>query len=498
MKNYFYKLNRKYISTFSNNVLSRFRKEDIKSDASFIKLILKEINNLFQHIGGRVSNKSDIPSSNDFPESSKFNNLIRGISYDLDKLYTSQKLIEDDLNNLVNFNASQRAKTYKNLVLSQQKVYSVYIKNKNDIRGEIIIPSDTPFNSPDAMSNESEGVKIERGVLTLDYKESISRDVDINGVRMFFSNSKPQSPVYPSTDNMGLGSHWKIPGKPTPHHIDNSNLSQEINYKKMLIDDPNNNYGIGFCEFEGVQTSLRYHPSVNIIKSKDRISDADGGRLHIQSVGAHTETVEENAIKEIIGQEDNKDSHLIYMDIPNSLQGEYIKMDSSPFIRLPGQIPQYKLIIPFTSSAPFTNTISLSLEPNALGFYPKINWKKSKVYSNSGGSYIPYDILEPTKVADKQEDGIYKIVIRNGFIKPSRMEIILEYGGNEVHWSHIGFMMSHWVYSMSNNYTLPVISEGSSNITLILNKSYDIYVDSEPNINKEKQRAINVLLARGK
>lgn len=497
MKNFFYKINRKYIEAFSNNVLSRFREEDIRSDVVFMRAVLTEVNHLFQRMGGRVSSKRDIPKAHEYPDATRYNRLLTGIATDIDKIYTAQKLIEDDVNNLINFNSTQRIRTFENLTTTQQEVYSTYIKNKGDIRGEIVVPAEDPFGSADNISPESEGIYIDesRGILTLDHTTKITKPVQLDGVRMFFAGAKPPEPVYPNGDQMGLGSHWKTPSSISAHHIDDQDQAASVNYKNMLVDDPNNNYGVGFCEFEGVQTTLAPQILTPSIRQSYRLSDTTEGQFYIRAMSSIGDSREVTAIKQAIGEESNKDPELIYVDIANSLQGKWVKWNWVPIFRFSGQTPQYKLVIPFTNDAPFTNQLTITVQPNALGNYPKLNWDMTRVYTNANGSDVAHNIIAPADPLRIPNNGEYVCNIRSGFIKPSRMEMIFEYGGDDIQWSQIGFAMGHWVYSTAKNYFLP--HGANEKITLILGKTYDVYVDAEPNQEKEKQRALNVLLARG-
>lgn len=466
MKNYFFKINRKYLENFSNSVIKRFKTEGISSDRTFLRSLFKELNRLFSYIGGRVSSKSDIPGRTDYPDSKQFNKLIEDIAIDLDKLYTAQKLIENDLNNLLNFNSSQRQRTYENLTSTQQKVYSIYIKNRKLVNGEVIIPSDNPFSSADNLSDDSSNVKIEetRRVLTLNYDTKVVKPIDIRNVKIFFSSDVlPNSfKIYPNNKILELGSHWKVSGIPLAHHVDLTDKSATDAYKYMMIDDPNSNTGIGWCEFESVRT---YIPD----------NEQESKLL---------------AIKKFIGKHFVKDEELLYVDIPNSLQGKYITSVS------PGQRNhKYKLTIPFTSSAPFTNEIMVSFESNSNGFLPKINWNQSKIYSNSNGTDVAYKFVKPA-TTNIPENGEYKCVIQNGFVKPSRMELILEYGVDSQQWVPFSWKMSHYIYNAVKNYVLPQSTFGD--VSLILKKTYDVFVDAEPNAELEKSRALNVLLLRSK
>jgi hypothetical protein len=492
MRNYFHKINQKYIEEFFRNISYSYKNLNIHTDSQFIKIILKNINSLFKLLGGQVSNKDLIPKTTDHPDSKKFNKLIKDINLDIQKIFTSQKLIENDVNNLLNFNSSQRVKTFENLTSTQQEVYSLYIKNKKYTGNELLIPSNNPFLSSDNMSSESTGVTIDqsRGVLTLQSQSSILKPIDINNVKIFFSTSIPEDSIYPNNISMGIGSHWSIPGRSSAHFIDN-NLTTLENYKKMMIDTPNENTGIGWCEFEAVRTKINISEKVWETLRSYRLTDLTNG-IYDAVYSDRFITPDEFAIKNYIGKLFNRDAESIYFDIPNSLQGNYISNNSvNNFTN-----SQYKLVVPFTSDAPITNEIFLDFEPDDLGFYPKIVWKESKVFTNQKGFDIAYLLSDPSESNNITNNGEYKLLIKNGFIKPSRIEIILEYGSDALHWIPIGFNISHYNYSNQQNYYLKDTNQ--NDILLILNKSYDIFVDSEADESNEKSRAINVLLSRRK
>lgn len=493
MKSYFHKINQKYIETFFTRINSVFNKSDVHTDSKFLKIILRSLNDLFKLIGGQVSNKDSIPETKDYPDSNKFNKLIDDINLDINKIFTSQKLVESDVTNLLNFNSSQRLKTFENLTSTQQEVYSLYIKNKKYIGRELLIPANNPFLSSDNMSSESNGVVIDqnRGVLTLEANSSFSKPLDVNNVKIFFYNSVPDASVYPNNISMGIGSHWDIPGRSNAHFI-GDNLTDIENYRKMMIDTPNENTGVGWCEFESVRTEINTFNRKFERKTIYRLNDIINGTYDVIYSNRFI-IPDELAIKNYIGKIFNKDAELIYLDIPNSLQGKYVSTTISPlyFSR-----PQYKLVIPFNPDAPITNEIFLDFEPDDIGFYPKVIWNQSKVFTNQNGSDLFYTLSEPNTTNDITNNGEYKCLIKNGFIKPTRLELILEYGSDALHWVPIAFNMSHYSYNIQQNYYL--YDDNQDKILLILDKTYDIFVDSEADPESEKGRALNVLLARKK
>lgn len=458
--NRLYKLNSKYINSFIDNVISRFRKEEVKSSSNFFRTLFKELNRLFFYIGGMVSSKRNIPKMGEYPNSKQYNKLIENIGIDIDKLYTTQRLLESDLSNLLNFNSSQRTKSFENLTTIQQEVYSVYIKSKNPISNEIVIPSLNPFTDANNLDKESSNVSIneERSSLSLSRDSTILKPIDIDNISMFFSDDIIPNNVnmYPNNKYLELGSHWEIDRK-SSHFVDIKNRSINSQYRTMIIDDSSNNRGIGWCEFESVKTYIpnRINALVNL--------------------------------KNQIGKYFNKDKELIYLDFDNSLQSKYIS-NINTFSRN----HKYKFSVPFRSSEIFTNEIIIDFEPNLNGAFPRINWDLSKIYSNHTGSETSHMFSKPIQL-ETNSNGIVRLLVRDGFIKPTRIELILEYGNDSQQWIPMDFYMSHYIYSTNKNFISYQESLGS-NISLALTKSYDIFVDSEPNKTSEKKRALNVLI----
>jgi len=493
MKNYFYNLNKKYLQTFKTKVLDGFNNEFIKTDESFLQHIFKEITSLFKHLGGRTTSKKDIPQKGQYPDKDKFNKLINSIEDDIDKLYTAQVLIEDDLNSLLKFNSNQRASTFESIVSSQQRIMQLYIKHKKDISGEVIIENN--FQSTDNLSTDSKGVDIDevRKVLTLASTVTENKPIDTDNVKIYFTGKKPSPSMslYPNSDILEAGSHWKIPSKPAAHFIDIANPSAAKNYKKMMIDTPNVNTGVGWTEFEAVKTEL-----IDRVRIPTRQSYLfnNGGRIGgdsfipsfpstFLSKGLPALKVEISKISKL-----NKDSELIHVNIGHSLQGinGYVKR---PLVseEETDQEEQYKLIIPFAINAKITNEIGINFSTPDTEI-PKINWEKSVLFSNIGGIETSNSIIKPADPDSPSEDGYY-VCKFNSYVIPARLELVLYYGGNG--WKSIPFQMTHYMYSINKQFDLPY--SGDQTISLSLGRQFDIFVDSEPNEKKERARALGVL-----
>lgn len=462
MKNIFYNLNKLYIESFINNIKKNYNKTNIHSYSGFLKNLFKELNLFFKLIGGQLSSKNLIPKKNDYPDSVQFNSLISSIHTDLTKLYSAQNLVNNDLNNIMNFNNSQRIKSYENLKSTQQNVYSLYIKNKVNSVGELIIPSNNPFTSSDNYSEQNSTViEQNRSLLTLSYDEKIFKPVDINNTQIYFSNVSYDQTIFPNNLNLHIGCHWKIP-KLEAHFVDD----RDTTYKEMMIDN-NSNLGIGWCEFEAIRTEIG---TSDINTSSNINSSYKNDILNL---------------KFFIGQKFNKSPDNILLDINNSLQGRFISYTKFQY---PENNPYYKIVIPYTKNNYFTNEFIIDFEPDQLGYYPKINYEKSRVFSNINGSEIGFGFIKDDLISD---DGVYRFIIPRGCVIPTRLELYVEYTGDYFHWIPISFYMSQYNYSVNKDYTL---YNDTSEIKLILGKSFDIFVDTEVNEENEKNRALNILL----
>jgi len=493
----FYKINKDYINTFGDRVIRKYKDNYKRSETSLFKALLEEINELFKKFGGKLSSKRNIPAATDYPDSITYNKLLTDINFDLDKLYNAQKLIESDVTNLLNFNSNQRIKIFEELVTAQQEVYSAYIKSKRDTIGGTEIPAGSPFISADNLSSESTDVYIdeERGVLTLATigPPVINRDVDIKNISIYFIGSRPIRPIYPLGDTLGVGSHWKTKAN-DPHFIDSNNISAIEEYKSMMIDDPDANLGIGYCEFEAVRTHLYGQPLPSMRIEQRASITSMCGNLSVLFVPIVSQGMAENSstitLKEYIGQTYGKDAHLIYLDTSNSLQGEYIITDYQQS-SLIDSVPKYKLVVPFITNI-LTNEIVIDLAANSDGYFPTINWLESKVYSKIGNGEAAYSIVpSSTSLSEVATNGRH-VCRTSNFVYPTRLELVLEYTTDSLMWIPIDFYMAHYTYSAEKTYEMPYY-DNDSKYNIVLKKTYDIFVDKEASETNEKTRALNVL-----
>jgi len=492
---YFYKLNQAYINAFQNNVRSRFTVNNIKSDVTLLKAILQEVTELFRKVGGQMSSKRLIPHSGDYPNSILYNKLVTDIGFDIGKLYNAQAILESDLVNVMNYNSTQRDKTFENLAAAQQTVYSAYIKSKRDLMGGTEIPTENPFTSSlvgmDAASN---GVFIDsdRSCLTLASTAATQRIADTKDVAIYFAGDTPEEPIYPLGSTLGVGHHWLL-SKTDPHFIDQTKISDVEQYKQMMVDDPTSNMSVGYCEFEAVETIGSTVTQVSNFGEYVRLS-VGIGQTTINSTQSYAVNTKSNmnfvfAIKKYLGDHLGLDPYLIYLDSVNSFQGQYIKT-SAPITGINfTSNSKFKLIIPFNQSI-LTDQINVEFMCNNLGLLPNVDWANSKVFSNVGGTESSYDLLDPGQTSSQEGRFVCKIV---NFTYPTRLELMLTYPGTAKMWSPMPFYMSQWVYSDYKSDALSLATTTGKNIQLTVVKVYDIFVDSEANQVNERRRALNVL-----
>jgi hypothetical protein len=466
MKNYFYRLNNSFLKTFKANVIDRYSNENIRTDISFLRSILTEVTTLFRKIGGMVSNKNKIPKKGEYPDSKTFNQLLEGFDVDITKLFSAQKLVEDDINHLLMFNSAKRSEILEELNKTQQATLSTYIKNKKDLNNETKIT--ISFNSDLMMSNESQGVAIDtiRGILTLNSTSSLVKPIDVNNVMISFCDNMVDS-SYPGMQFLAIGSHWKRDGN-DQHFLNFENKDIENDYRTRMIDDSNSNTGVGWCEFEAVNfgfTGYQYGQPVEIYPY---------------------------VFKKYIGEHFGKSPNQIFLDYNNSFQGFPAKMTSDFENKY-----KFRILIPFTEKIK-TNQIQINFRSNEEsgdiggGKLPKIVWGESKVWSGLNS----INLIPPNKTSDNEaNDGKYicsfEGSIRNGFVSPDKIELIVEYNSDP--WQCMPFYMVNYSYSSTNSYKLNSPSAGSSAINFIYGKTFNIFVDVQANREKEQEAARNVL-----
>lgn len=454
MKNTF-RLNSKYIGEFRRRVNDSFILYEKRSLSNFLKSLFKEITRLFNSIGGQISNKNNVPQINEYPDSDKVNNLIHDICFDIDKLYKTQNIIEEDLNALLNFNDYHRDQIFNDYLLIEHNVNKEYISNINGgIDGNIFTEY---FDNNAITGNGSENVLIDenRGVLTLSSEtEKVENIIDTDSVEIIFhENTIPNTyPKFPLSNTLSVGSHWKKYLGTDPHFIDETNDQQRSKYKTRMIDDINASDNIGYCEFESVFSN--YTSGTGII----------------------------DTVKTYVGKKIGKDSNNIYLN-RDSIQSKYCYF-SSNLPDLFNQKQTLKLTIPLLPGAEvFTNQFDIDFSYMSNGNNaPAILFKKSRAISTDGTEYHLVD-------SRHNGNGIYTCII-SSYINLKSIELILDIGTGINSWEYIDWVMGHWQYTNRLTYTSATARDA---VHISIEKVYDIFVDRIGNEEEELSIATNII-----
>jgi len=448
----FFRLNSKYIFNFRKNISSKFESYDKRSISNFLKTILKELTSLFNKIGGQRSSKYDIPNKNDYPESKKINKLVDDICFDLDKLYTSQSIIVEDLNSLLQLNDYHRDQIFNSFILMEHKINKEYIKSlSNDSSSNIIIEC---FDSEVIFADGSQNISIDshRKVLSLESDYTVHRPIDTNMVNIEFINYDSSFILYPNSKELNIGSNWKKELPDDSHFIKSNNHKV---YRNKMLNITGSNEDIGYCEFESV---FSYDNDItNLV----------------------------NNIKDYVGNHYKKNPNTLYLT-STSLQPDYI--DNSKVL------PDFfnkkqilKLSIPLTVGDIYTNQFNIDFSYMSNGNNPPIIIPdKSYVYGNDNLSY-------PITSAAHAGDGKYACII-SSFVNLKQIDLMLDIGTAVNSWSYIDWAMSYWEYNQTINY---IISKGKDendkDFNISLTKTYDIFVDTKSDLNEEKNNAAAII-----
>ena len=475
MYNYISKINKTFIDAFRNNIRIAFQEVDIASDASYLKIILKEVNKLFRIMSGRLCAKRDIPKANESPNVKKFNKLLENIDIDVTKLYNAQTIINSDTQNLFNFNSLERDKITAKLIDVQKVIYNGLFRSTRAIGGELIFKESFIDNT---LNSQTSNVEIsDRQSLTLKIlSKNINKDIDKELCACYLVPGLAANvwKVYPNTRQLGLGRHWKSkPGASDVHYND----ANKTTYLDFMTDteDPKS---ASYCDFEAV------------------VAVEDPSLLY--------------NLREQVSSKFNKSKSFIMMDWPNSLQYEYInviptkvfnrakvfnrgKSGSAPptLLDLLPQNLTFKLAVPFKTSVPLSNQFSIKFVADDNNQIPVIKFKESAVFT-SGGRKVLFKKPSEAKQKDYLSTGLITMQFSEPVI-PARVELMLGYEstlGKKID----SYYMS--VYSLNVTRSLPLETESDGTTNLFFRRSAWILVDAESTPDNELARAKRVLKAK--
>lgn len=454
--NYIRKINEKYISNFNDNVRIGLASILRVSDSSYLKVIMQEVNKLFRIISGRMTSKRQIPKPNEFPDVKKFNILLQNIGIDIDKIYAAQNYVEQDLQNVLNFNSLEREKGIQSLSQTQSLVYSAYIRAGKGITGDIILRE--TFKN-DRLPAGSNGVMInleKESLLLATTSESTDKlAIDKELINIYFSEQPDITyNLYPNNVSLALGSHWAKKNPAESHFIlkDTPRV-----YREGFIDGPVAE-NAGSVQFEAVAT----------------FDYTDDGSTSIRK-----------KVEDKLSKAFNKHHSTIMVDKVNSMQGKYISSNKDITIN-----PNVKLALPF-KNAGLSSALLIDLQPNDNEELPSINFNESFIYNISGGRSKFISIPEK-KLEEYSKTGRFILTFEDGLIVPARAEITLSYAQNS--WTNISYYMVLYNYSAAKSFTLEAF-DNSGNINATFTKVAYIFVDTESNRNNEETRAMNVMLS---
>jgi len=458
MNSYVRKINEKYISDFKFRIQSGIAELVRSTDATVLKVILQEVNRLFRIMSGRLVSRLDIPMPDRFPDADKFNSFISDIDIDLDKVFTAQELVSNDVQNVVNFNSLEREKARRNLADAQKKVYNVYIKSKMGLDGATVIRED--FRD-DRLYAESNGVQINlnKENLTLKVEESFvdRKSVHKDKVDIYFTELPDEGfKLYPNNRNLALGSFWKR-GTSDIHF---TAKNDEGRYKTYMVDE-NDGVNVGSTQFEAVYT---YEQASNL-SIRDRVERELGNYLNLHP-------------------------SFIMIDDAISIRRTYITQKSMEGIEEVIN-PSIKLVVPFKGEAPVGTTFIVDLEGNDANVIPTIDVAKSFVYDENNRK-VKFQKIPDSKVDEYGKTGRYELVF-NEPLRPTRMELICFFNSNA--WADITeYMISEYLFEKIKKITLQT---NLGNIETILRKKAYVFVDAESDLLNERRRANDVMQFKG-
>ena len=235
---FIYKIFNKYFKQYKVNVLNKIGSLIRVTDEDILDVCLTELNDIFEIIAWRKNKKIDIPQYNKFPNSDQFNNLLKNIDIDLDKLFNASKIIVQDAQNVVNYNSTERESITYLLATAQAQVYSAYISSRKGITGTTIIKEEfLDVDKTNLLSDSSVNDDIDTNLKRLSLKSLTAKPITDNStvvtdlVDCAQYNAQDESlNLYPNNVDLVPGSFWKV--KSSVHH---HGKRHDPSYKDNLI-----------------------------------------------------------------------------------------------------------------------------------------------------------------------------------------------------------------------------------------------------------------------
>jgi len=458
--NYINKIFSKYFNNYKNILGVKIGALIRASDQEIMKVALDEMYKILDILSGRMVSQTDVPHPHMFPSSKQWNLFLEHLNIDLDKLYNANKLIINDIQNVVNYNSSERDNITFKLSKTQSEVYNAYISSQKGLSGSIIIKED--FNTEDS-ARDSDNLSVDESVktLTLRKKETVEDSKIINTDMVDASHFTEQKnyKLYPNALDLALGSFWDIPKNGA--HL--TNKYDMVNYKQGLVIDgtAKSVHKIGSCQFESVITI-------------DEDSD-----LH-KKIENKVSTLEHIPVNDIM------------VNRPDSIWDKYITTTN--------KFPQskIKLKIPLKSGALLSTGFILKLRANNSYNLPSIDSDNSFVITttnidnNIKTNRVGIDVISKDTTDDYGNDqGIYTIMYDYPIV-PTALELVFTYGGDG--WALIEYIDNIWKLIINHTVALDIQVEGQAASTELISYKKELYIvlDKEGNINNELTRRSHI------
>ena len=477
--NFIYKIFSKYFSEYKNIVARKIGGLIRVSDEEVLAVCLEELNTLLEIVAGRITSKLDIPQYNKFPSSEQFNTLLQHIDIDLDKLFSSCKIIIQDAQNVVNYNSTEREAITELLSSTQAQVYSAYISSRKGINGTTIIKE--TFNAVDQDQAEallgvnSYNVGINTSLKRLSVKAKTvnavkdNKSLNIEGIDAYHVDELPTDyNLYPNEVDLRLGSYWNTAGN--KHHFEQKS-NPSYNYREGFTKTgTESTANIASCQFESVIT-------IDVSVNQDDVVTNRNEPL-------------ERRIERRYSDENDIPINYIFIDRPNSINGKYIS-NTTDDSNLKANV---KLKIPFVN-ANLATGISLELNPNDGNNFPSINAAASFVRSDvkiddvNGSNKVGVTVISEATTAENGDvNPIFTVMFERAVI-PTMVELEFNYL-DKTGWPEVTYDMRAWSANIIKEVFIVTQIEGEDDTYKRINYSRMIYllVDDEDIFNKTNER----------
>ncbi len=497
--NFLYKIFSKYFEQYKVNVVNKIGSLVRTTDEEVLEVCLDELNSILEIISGRKTSYLDIPQRNKFPSTKEFNVLLSNINIDLDKLFTSNKLLIEDVQNVVNYNSTERTAITKLLSETQGSVYSAYISTRKGINGTTIIKENfISEDSTNILSVNSKNVAINPTLKRLSLTSLSAEPILDNSAVMnemvdashFIAQSKTFN-LYPNHEDLAKGSYWKVRGS-EHHHTGRyeKRYSERLTVRKTntshsrrsRASSPAMYMNTGRGGYRGGATAINQTASCQFesVITLDRNKDLE---LKIQKQFANVNSI--------------PDSY-IFIDRPISINSKYIADNyyASPDAKI-------KLKIPFQNAVLSTGCV-ITLNPNDDYEWPAIIVANSFVRTDvtindiGGSNKVGVSVISNATLDDIGATDRKFTVVFDRPIIPTMLELEFVYDRNSG-WANVSYYMQEWYTEITKVIDIKTQIEGLGNevLTIEYKRPVHILIDDLGNDSIERHGVKELLALKG-